>query len=240
MSTCLFSGLPRARQLRDMLVCFYRTFRVWSWEMHIRGILTPDVTVSFVRQRRRFRMSFWSARLMQLSVYFQWKWHDPPFCAFLSIFDESTSHCNEWRPFKIHCRYINPKSKRCAVSFCIQVTNSQGHVTPDCRIWKFTRGPICVLMRPPPFMEKRRDTRKCYVWNKRKRHDEGILCWTVGILYLQKSYSERNRLERSLLWWYTHRSRTQQKTITKRTWLRSWWDSAEIFFRLFDWFPWMR
>ena len=112
-----------------MLVCFYRTFRVWSWEMHIRGILTPDVTESFVRRRRRFRMSFGSARLMQLLVHFQSKWHDAPFCAFLSIFDESTSQRNEWRSVKLRCRYINPKTKRCAVSFCIQVTNSQGHLT---------------------------------------------------------------------------------------------------------------
>ena len=97
--------------------------------MHIRGILTADVTESFVRRRRRFRMSFGSARLMQLSVHFQSKWHDAPFCAFLSIFHESTSQCNEWRSVKLRCRYINPKTKRCAVSFCIQVTNSQGHLT---------------------------------------------------------------------------------------------------------------
>ena len=66
---------------------------------------------------------------MQLSIHFLSKWQDAPFCAFLSFFHESTSQCNEWRSFKIRCRYINPKTKRCAVSFCIEVTNSQGHLT---------------------------------------------------------------------------------------------------------------
>ena len=40
-----------------------------------------------------------------------------------------TSQCKEWRSVEIRCRYMNPKLKTCAVSFCIQVTNSQGHFT---------------------------------------------------------------------------------------------------------------
>ena len=129
MSASLSSELSRARQLNGMHVCFCLTFRVWSCETHIRGNSIPDVTESFVRQRRRYRMSFWSARLMQFSIHFRSKWHDAPFCAFLSIFHESTSQCNEWRSVKSRCRYINPKTKRCAVSLCIQVTNSHGHLT---------------------------------------------------------------------------------------------------------------
>ena len=128
-SACLSSELARPRQLNDMPLIFCRILRVRSWETHIQGLWVSDVTESFVHRRRRSRMSFGSARLMQLSVQFQSKWHDAPFCAFLSIFHESTSQCNERRPVKIRCRYINPKTKRCAVSCCIQVTNSQGHLT---------------------------------------------------------------------------------------------------------------
>ena len=84
---------------------------------------------SFVRRRRGFRMSFGRARSVQPLVHFYSKWHDAPFSVFSSIFDKSTSHCNEWCSVKVRCRYVNPATKRCARSFCIQVAHSQGHLT---------------------------------------------------------------------------------------------------------------
>ena len=125
----LSSGRSRDRNVIASLVFLCRTFRVRPWKTHMQGMWIPHVAGSFVRRCRRFRMRYRAARLVQLSVHFQSKWHHAPFGAFLSIFHESTSQCNEWHSFKIRCRYINPKTKRCAVSFCIQVTNSQGHLT---------------------------------------------------------------------------------------------------------------
>ena len=74
-------------------------------------------------------MSFGRARSVQPLVHFYSKWHDAPFSVFSSIFDKSTSHCNEWCSVKVRCRYVNPATKRCARSFCIQVAHSQGHLT---------------------------------------------------------------------------------------------------------------
>jgi hypothetical protein len=104
-----------------------RTFRVRPWETHMQGMWIPHVAGSFVRRCRRFRMRYRAARLVQLSVHFQSKWHGAPFHAFLSIFHESTAHCSDWRSMRVRRRYVNPGIFRIAVSFCIEVTDSLGH-----------------------------------------------------------------------------------------------------------------
>ena len=66
---------------------------------------------------------------MDLSVHFLSKWRDAPFRTFLSIFHESTPHCNGWRLVEVRCRYVNSGINGAAVSFCIQMTDSLGHLT---------------------------------------------------------------------------------------------------------------
>ncbi len=143
---CVPSELSRGHDMIASRVFLCPTFQVWSWKTHTQGMWIPDVNGSFVRRCRCFRMRYRAARLVQLSVHFQSKWRDAPFHAFLSIFDQSTPQCSDWRSMRVRRRYVNPGIFGIAVSFCVEVTNSLGHQT--CASQRTIVGRIGVLSAP--------------------------------------------------------------------------------------------
>ena len=118
---------------------------------------------------------------MQLSVHFQSKWHDAPFCAFLSIFTKVPLSAMNGVPSKyvvdISTRRQKDAPSHSASKKMRRLILHPGDKLPGLPnppVKKFTRGPICALMRPRPFIYFRHTTKK--------------RCWWLILFYYSKLF----------------------------------------------------